>query len=66
MTGLEKYTDFLVSVAAGTSLGYGPFSLPVVIKTLEDSKLHNMITSYRTNYMWSLELQFLESQWIYR
>ena len=39
VTGLEKYTDFLVSVAAGTSLGYGPFSLPVVIKTLEDSKL---------------------------
>ena len=26
----------MVSVAAGTSLGYGPFSTPTPVKTLED------------------------------
>ena len=34
--GLEIYTDFQVVVAAGTSLGYGPFSSPISVKTLQD------------------------------
>lgn len=37
--GLEKYTDFQVFVAAGTSLGYGPFSKSVSVKTFEDGRL---------------------------
>ena len=36
--GLEKYTDHMVSVAAATSSGSGPFSSPVTVKTLEDRK----------------------------
>jgi hypothetical protein len=34
--GLEKFTDFQVFVAAGSSLGKGPFSKSVAVKTLED------------------------------
>lgn len=34
--GLEKFASFEVVVAAGTSLGYGPFSNPTSVKTLED------------------------------
>ena len=30
--------DFQVFVAAGTSVGYGPFTKSVSVKTLEDSK----------------------------
>lgn len=38
-TGLEKYTGFQVFVAAGTLLGYGPFSDGVFVETLEDGEL---------------------------
>jgi hypothetical protein len=37
--GLEKFTNFQVFVAAGTSVGYGPFSRSVSVKTLEDGGL---------------------------
>ena len=35
IAGLEIYTDYHVVVAAGTSVGYGPYSDPLVVKTLE-------------------------------
>ena len=40
---LERFSDFQVVVAAGTSLGYGPFSKPQLVKTLEDGILTNNI-----------------------
>ena len=35
---LDEYTTFNVSVAANNSLGIGPYSQPVEVKTLESSK----------------------------
>ena len=36
---LKIFTQYYVSVSAGTEImGYGPFSLPVVYRTLYDSK----------------------------
>ena len=36
--GLDEYTTYSVSVAANNSLGIGPYSRPVEVKTLESSK----------------------------
>ena len=38
IAGLEVYTDYQVVVAAGTSVGYGPYSDPLVVKTWESGK----------------------------
>ena len=38
LLGLDEYTTFNVSVAANNSLGIGPYSQPVEVKTLESSK----------------------------
>ena len=36
--GLNEYTTYSVSVAANNSLGIGPYSQPVQVKTYESSK----------------------------
>ena len=44
----------MVSVAAATSSGYGPFSTPVAVKTLEDRKqivLYTPCTMHDTNLL---------------
>ena len=38
LLGLDEYTTYSVSVAANNSLGIGPYSQPVQVKTLESSK----------------------------
>ena len=38
---LKIFTQYYVSVSAGTQIvGYGPFSLPVIYRTLNDSKCY--------------------------
>ena len=39
-TGLPKFTDINVTVAARTSVGLGPASLPVSVKTNESRELY--------------------------
>ena len=39
LTGLEELTQYTIRVAAATSVGIGPFSLPAVITTFEDGNL---------------------------
>ena len=38
LLGLNEYITYSVSVAANNSLGSGPYSQPVQVKTLESSK----------------------------
>ena len=37
--GLESFTEYQVSIAALTELGMGPYSPPVLVKTLENGEL---------------------------
>ena len=39
--GLEIFTKYYISVSAGTEIGFGPSSLPVIYRTLNDSKYLN-------------------------
>ena len=36
--GLLKFNEFSIVVAARTLIGIGPYSTPITVKTLEDSK----------------------------
>lgn len=40
LTGLNEYTTYSITVAASTIKGSGPFSVPVVFTTEEDSKFY--------------------------
>lgn len=41
LQGLAKYAQYSISVAARSVYGVGPYSEPVVRRTMEDSKLHS-------------------------
>ena len=46
--GLEEYVEYSIRVRAHTSVGPGPFSVAIVISTLEDgekSNIHNKVLS---------------------
>ena len=43
IVGLPKYTELEVSVAAKTSVGLGPASSPVNIRTREDGKVFKIL-----------------------
>ena len=38
LEGLEIFTKYYIFVSAGTKVGFGPSSLPVIYRTLNDSK----------------------------
>ena len=44
LTGLQEYVEYNISVRAYSSVGSGPYSDPVTVKTLEDSKRFNIIS----------------------
>ena len=57
---LKIFTRYYVSVSAGTQIyGYGPFSDPVIIRTLNDSKLFVYTITYIYNNDFCLQLQVL-------
>ena len=39
VTGLEEYVNYNISVRAYTSVGSGPYSVPVTERTLEDGNV---------------------------
>ena len=38
LNNLEKYTDYVVAVQAGTKIGFGPLGANMTRRTMEDSK----------------------------
>lgn len=45
LDGLEKFTEYRISVAAFTSRGQGPFSADVKVRTDEDGELYQKFNS---------------------
>ena len=42
LTELEKYYNYSISVRAFTKIGAGPYSDPVIVQTLQDSKCNTI------------------------
>ena len=38
LTGLEEYVEYNISVSASTSVGEGPFSVSIIVRTAEAGK----------------------------
>ena len=45
---LQEYVDYNVSVRAYTSVGAGPYSTGMIVRTLEDGKLRNILCKIST------------------
>ena len=43
LTGLEEFVQYNISVRAYTSVGPGPYSDPVTVRTLEDGKIYTCL-----------------------
>ncbi len=43
LTGLQEYVEYNISVRAYTSVGAGPYSMDVTVKTHEDGKCYYIV-----------------------
>ena len=46
LTGLEEYVEYNISVSASTSVGEGPFSASIIVRTAEAGKTVSVEKSY--------------------
>ena len=62
LTGLEEFVEYDIIVRAYTSVGPGPFSPTVRIRTLEDGKLVNASKRIVINTIYLSYLQLMQNQ----
>ena len=62
LTGLEEFVEYDIIVRAYTSVGAGPFSPTVRIRTLEDGKLVNTSKRIVINTIYLSYLQLMQNQ----
>ncbi len=46
LRGLEEYVQYNISVRARTSIGPGPYSTPIMERTLEDGRVYFFMYLY--------------------
>ena len=57
ITGLEEYVEYNISVRAYTSVGPGPYSDPVTVRTSEDGNIPSVSVSHNINIILLFYLQ---------